>query len=96
MSVNNGAEPAEIEAIYRARLADFRRVAAAIVGDVERGSDAVQEAFGNALGKRKSFRGEGSLEAWLCLFVLTLGLVATSRSERAGAGAAVGERQHQS
>jgi RNA polymerase sigma-70 factor, ECF subfamily len=49
MGVSKGADPAEVEAIYRARLADFRRVAAAIVGDVERGSDA---------------SGEGSLEAW--------------------------------
>jgi RNA polymerase sigma factor (sigma-70 family) len=65
-----GADPAEIETIYRARLSDFRRVAAAIVGDVERGSDAVQEAFGNALRKRKSFRGEGSLEAWLWRLVV--------------------------
>jgi RNA polymerase sigma-70 factor (ECF subfamily) len=67
---NEGADPAEIEAIYRARLADFRRVVAAIVGDVERGSDAVQEAFGTALRKRKSFRGEGSLEAWLWRLVV--------------------------
>jgi RNA polymerase sigma factor (sigma-70 family) len=70
MGVIRGADPAEIEAIYRARLADFRRVATAIVGDVERGSDAVQEAFGNALRKRKSFRGEGSLEAWLWRLVV--------------------------
>jgi RNA polymerase sigma-70 factor, ECF subfamily len=67
---NLGADPAQIEAIYREHLADFRRVAAAIVGDVERGSDAVQEAFGNALRKRKSFRGEGSLEAWLWRLVV--------------------------
>jgi RNA polymerase sigma factor (sigma-70 family) len=65
-----GADPAEIEAIYRTRLADFRRVAAAIVGDVERGADAVQEAFGSALGNRKSFRGEAPLEAWLWRLVV--------------------------
>jgi RNA polymerase sigma factor (sigma-70 family) len=70
MGVITGADPAEIEAIYRARLADFRRVATAIVGDSERGSDAVQEAFGSALRKRKSFRGEGSLEAWLWRLVV--------------------------
>jgi RNA polymerase sigma factor (sigma-70 family) len=70
MGVKRGADPAEIEAIYRARLADFRRVAAAIVGDVERGSDAVQEAFGKALRKRKSFRGDGLLEAWLWRLVV--------------------------
>ena len=67
---NEGADPAEIEAIYRARLADFRRVATAIVGDREQGADAVQEAFGSALRKRKSFRGEGSLEAWLWRLVV--------------------------
>jgi RNA polymerase sigma factor (sigma-70 family) len=71
MGVIRGADPAEIEAIYRARLADFRRVAAAIVGDVERGRDAVQEAFGKALRKRRSFRGgDGSLEAWLWRLVV--------------------------
>jgi RNA polymerase sigma-70 factor (ECF subfamily) len=70
MGVIRGADPAEIESIYRARLADFRRVATAIVGDSERGSDAVQEAFGSALRKRKSFRGEGSLEAWLWRLVV--------------------------
>jgi RNA polymerase sigma factor (sigma-70 family) len=69
-----GADPAQIEAIYRARLADFRRVAAAIVGDVERGSDAVQEAFGSALRKRKSFRGEAPLEAWLWRLVVNQAL----------------------
>jgi len=67
---NEGADPAEIEALYRARLADFRRVATAIVGDPEQGADAVQEAFGSALRKRKSFRGEGSLEAWLWRLVV--------------------------
>jgi RNA polymerase sigma-70 factor (ECF subfamily) len=70
MDVTRGADPSEIESIYRARLADFRRVAAAIVGDVEHGNDAVQEAFGRALRKRKSFRGEGSLEAWLWRLVV--------------------------
>jgi RNA polymerase sigma-70 factor (ECF subfamily) len=67
---NQGAQPTEIEAVYRARLAEFRRVASAIVGDSERGSDAVQEAFGSALRKRQSFRGEGSLEAWLWRLVV--------------------------
>ena len=70
ISRQEGADPAEIEAIYRAWLANFRRVAAAIVGDVERGSDAVQEAFGNALRKRRSFRREAALEAWLWRLVV--------------------------
>ena len=62
---NEGADPAEIEAVYRARLGDFRRVATAIAGDPERGSDAVQEAFASAVRRRKSFRGAAPLEAWL-------------------------------
>jgi RNA polymerase sigma factor (sigma-70 family) len=67
---NQGAEPAEIEAVYRARVADFRRVATAIIGDPERGSDAVQDAFGTALRRRRMFRGEAPLEAWLWRLVV--------------------------
>jgi RNA polymerase sigma-70 factor (ECF subfamily) len=65
-----GAHPSEIETVYRARLADFRRVATAIVGDADLGRDAVQEAFGSALRKRKSFRGDAPLEAWLWRLVI--------------------------
>jgi RNA polymerase sigma-70 factor (ECF subfamily) len=61
---------AELEALYRSRLPEFRRVAAAIVGDRELGSDAVQEAFASAVRKRKSFRGSGTLEAWVWLIVV--------------------------
>jgi RNA polymerase sigma factor (sigma-70 family) len=67
---NPGADPAEIEAVYRARLVDFRRVATAVSGDAERGRDAVQEAFGKALRRRKTFRGEAPLEAWLWRLVV--------------------------
>lgn len=66
-----GADPAEIEAVYRARLVDFRRVAGAITGDLESGNDAVQDAFGTALRKRRSFRGDGPLEAWLWRLVVS-------------------------
>ncbi|MEK6274023.1 MAG: RNA polymerase sigma factor [Actinomycetota bacterium] len=65
-----GADPAQIESIYRTRLADFRRVANAIVGDTDRGADAVQEAFGSALRRRRAFRGEAPLEAWLWRLVV--------------------------
>jgi DNA-directed RNA polymerase specialized sigma24 family protein len=61
---------AELEALYRSRLPEFRRVAAAIAGDRELGSDAVQEAFASAVGKRKSFRGSGTLEAWVWRIVV--------------------------
>ena len=36
-----------------------------MVGDRERARDAVQEAFARAIRGRFSFRGEGSVEAWL-------------------------------
>jgi RNA polymerase sigma-70 factor, ECF subfamily len=60
-----GAPLGEIEAIYRARLPQFRRVAAAIVQDREAACDAVQNAFAQAVRQRQAFRGEGPLEAWL-------------------------------
>jgi RNA polymerase sigma-70 factor, ECF subfamily len=61
---------AELETLYRSRLPEFRRVAAAIAGDRELGSDAVQEAFASAVRKRKSFRGTGTLEAWVWRIVV--------------------------
>src|ERR1035437_9828809 len=61
----------ELEALYRARLPQFRRVAAAIAGDRDAGRDAVQEAFATAIRKRRSYRGSGSLEAWLWRIALT-------------------------
>ena len=36
-----------------------------MVGDGERAHDAVQEAFARAIRGRFSFRGEGTVEAWL-------------------------------
>ena len=65
-----GADPVEIEAIYRSRLVEFRRVATAIGGDADRGRDAVQDAFGSALRRRRTFRGEAPLEAWLWRLVV--------------------------
>src|SRR5690242_19600138 len=60
----------EREAFYRTNLADLRRVATAIAGDRELGCDAVQEAFARAVRKRRSFRGTGSLDAWLWRIVV--------------------------
>jgi RNA polymerase sigma-70 factor (ECF subfamily) len=55
----------ELESLYRSRLPEFRRVAAAIAGDRDLGCDAVQDAFASAVRKRRSFRGSGTLEAWV-------------------------------
>jgi RNA polymerase sigma-70 factor (ECF subfamily) len=60
-----GASLEEIERVYRQRLPEFRRVAAAILGNREAALDAVQEGFAIAVRKRETFRGEGPVEAWL-------------------------------
>ena len=72
---------AELEQVYVRRLPEFRRVAAAIVGDREGGCDAVQEAFALAVRKRRSFRGEAPLEAWVWRIVLN-----AARNYRRAAG----------
>ena len=55
----------EIERLYRTRFASFLRVATAITGDRETAREAVQEGFADALRSRRTFRGEGSLDAWV-------------------------------
>jgi RNA polymerase sigma factor (sigma-70 family) len=55
----------DIEALYRARFGHFARVANAIVGDRERALEAVQEGFADAIRSRRTFRGDGPLEAWV-------------------------------
>ena len=56
---------AELEALYRGRHTHFVRVARAITGDPERATEAVQDAFAEAVRTRSSFRGDGALEAWV-------------------------------
>ena len=60
----------ELEALYRGKLPEFRRVATAIAGDRDVGCDAVQDAFATAVRKRRSFRGDGTLEAWVWRIVV--------------------------
>lgn len=55
----------QLEQLYRARHAHFLRVARAIVGDPERAHEAVQDGFADALRSRRTFRGDGPLEAWV-------------------------------
>ena len=68
--MRRGAGLEEIERVYRERVGDFRRVAAAIVGERELALDAVQEAFASAVRRRSSFRGDAPLEAWLWRIVV--------------------------
>jgi len=60
----------ELEELYRSRFEVFARIAASVTGDSERARDAVQEAFATAVRRRRSFRGEGLLEAWVWRIVL--------------------------
>src|SRR3954470_23611946 len=76
----------EIEALYRARLPEFRRVAAAIAGDREAGLDAVQDAFAEAVRKRRSYRGTGTVEAWIWRIVVNKARNQRRRQVRVVAG----------
>src|SRR5438067_4524722 len=60
----------DLEELYRARRAEFCRAASAIAGDRGLGEDAVQEAFASAVRQRRSYRGRGSLEAWVWRIVV--------------------------
>jgi RNA polymerase sigma factor (sigma-70 family) len=60
----------EIERIYRAKAAGFLRLALATTGEIERARDALQEGFADAIRSLGTFRGTGSLEAWLARCVL--------------------------
>jgi RNA polymerase sigma-70 factor (ECF subfamily) len=62
---HEGAQLADIEAVYRSRFCDFLQTAVAIVGDADAARDAVQEAFAKAVRARSDFRGKGTLEGWL-------------------------------
>ncbi len=64
-SAARGASVAEIEALYRARLGVFVRVCVAVLGDRDSAIDAVQEGFAAAIKQRESFRGEGTVDAWV-------------------------------
>jgi RNA polymerase sigma factor (sigma-70 family) len=64
------ATDAEIADLYRQRYAVFERVATAVLGDRDGARDAVQDGFATALRRRRSFRGDGSLEAWVWRIVL--------------------------
>ena len=61
---------AELERVYRADFMRFVRVATAVVGDEEVGADAVHDAFVQAVRNRRSYRGDGPLQAWLWRMVV--------------------------
>ena len=70
MRLIQGASVAELERVYRAEFLRFVRVATAVAGDEQSGADAVHDAFVQAVRKRRSYRGDGPLEAWLWRLVV--------------------------
>jgi RNA polymerase sigma-70 factor (ECF subfamily) len=54
-----------IEQLYRDRYVGFRNALATVTGSYESARDAVQEGFARAFASRDSFRGDGSLAAWV-------------------------------
>lgn len=77
----------EIEALYRSRFPHFVQVATAIVGDREVALEAVQDAFAGAVRSRRTFRGEGPLEAWIWRAVVNASYSARRTPEPAEAAA---------
>lgn len=69
---SEGAREAEIEALYRERFRAFALSATAMLRDPDAALDVVQDAFAIALHRRRSFRAEGNLEAWLWRIVLNV------------------------
>lgn len=72
-----GASRADLECLYRNRLPHLRRTAAAICGDRSAAADVVQDAFVRAVRELPSYRGAGTLEAWVWRI-----LVNTARNHR--------------
>lgn len=60
----------DLERLYRADYRRFVDVARAVTGDSVRAAEAVQDGFADAIRSRRTFRGEGRLEAWVWWAVL--------------------------
>jgi len=76
------ATAATIETAYRASAPEFLRVATAIAGSREGGRDAVQEALTRTLARRMTFRGSGTVDAWLWKAVVNSARNVRDRSPR--------------
>jgi RNA polymerase sigma-70 factor, ECF subfamily len=72
VGAENTARLSEVEQIYRARLPELCRVAAAISGSRQAAPDLVQEAFVRAVRRIDSFRSDGPLEGWLWRIVVNV------------------------
>jgi RNA polymerase sigma-70 factor (ECF subfamily) len=69
----------EIEGLYRTRYHVFVKVARGVTGDPQRAAEAVQDGFADAIRSRRTFRGDGVLEAWVWRAVLNAARKAVRR-----------------
>ena len=67
-----GATAAEIERVYRDRSRTFLFTVTALLRDGDAALDIVHDGFAHALSRRVSYRGDGTLEAWIWRIVLNL------------------------
>jgi DNA-directed RNA polymerase specialized sigma24 family protein len=72
---------ARIEQVYRTDYRKYLRVALGVLRDEDRAVDAVQEAFATAVQKRRRYRGEGPLEAWIWRMVVNAALKERGRPQ---------------
>jgi RNA polymerase sigma-70 factor (ECF subfamily) len=76
----------QIEDLYRDRFGAFRAMAAALTGGWDTAFDAVQEGFARAYARRSTYRGDGSVDAWVWRIVLR-----TASEQRRQRGTVSGE-----
>jgi RNA polymerase sigma-70 factor (ECF subfamily) len=72
----------ELERVYRDRFVQLVRVATAITRDEGAGAEAVQEAFVRLLRARRTYRGEGTVEAWVWRTVMNEAKRRAGREQR--------------
>lgn len=65
-----GASTRQIEQVYRRRFKGFVGAATGILGSADDAVEVVQEGFAQALAKRREFRREAPIEAWVWTIVL--------------------------
>ena len=85
MRFSRGASVAELERVYRVDFPRFARVASAITGEEESGADAVHDAFVQAVRNRRSYRGDGPLQAWVWRMVVNAAKKRATREAHVGA-----------
>ncbi len=79
-----GIEAEEFAALYERTYPGAYRTAFAITGSRASAEDSTQQAYCDAFTRRRSFRGDGSPEAWLMKIVVNRAIDELRRRQRAG------------